>query len=144
MSKIEGGTRRENWQGMNWCRKDLRLAIYLRDGMACMWCGSAVEDGAQLALDHVVPKSRGGTDTADNLVCSCAKCNSVRQDRPASEFARVAAEYVGGATPDALLRAIRNHTRRQIKSYRKDAKAIIARRGSWRDALADASETPTT
>lgn len=31
--------RKENWQGMNWCRPATRLAIYLRDGMACTYCG---------------------------------------------------------------------------------------------------------
>lgn len=32
-------------QGMNWIRKDKRLAIYMRDGMACVYCG--------LTLDHL-------------------------------------------------------------------------------------------
>jgi len=38
-------------QGMNWIRKEKRLAIYLRDGLACGYCGQSIEDGAKLTLD---------------------------------------------------------------------------------------------
>src|SRR5438128_11454104 len=34
-------------QGMNWIRPEKRLALYLRDGLACCYCGEAVEDGAK-------------------------------------------------------------------------------------------------
>ena len=64
--------RKANWQGMNWIRQEKRLAIYLRDGMSCAYCGASVEGGAQLSLDHVKPHSRGGSNAAANLVtCSC-------------------------------------------------------------------------
>ncbi len=43
------------YQGMNFVRQDLRLAIYLRDGLACVWCGQGIEDGIKFTLDHVVP-----------------------------------------------------------------------------------------
>ena len=35
------------WQGMNFVRKDLRLAIYLRDGMACVWCAALADYAAK-------------------------------------------------------------------------------------------------
>ena len=41
------------YQGMNWIRQDKRLAIYLRDGLACAWCGNGVENGAKLPLEGV-------------------------------------------------------------------------------------------
>ena len=58
-------------QGMNWIRKEKRLAIYLRDGLACCFCGEGVEDGAKLTLDHLTPHSHGGTNGAENLATAC-------------------------------------------------------------------------
>src|SRR5690606_28285985 len=91
--------RQKAWTGVNWVRQSTRLAIYLRDGLACVWCGHAVEDGAQLALDHVRPHSKGGTNEPTNLVTACMRCNSSRGDRPVRTFARAVAEYLNhGAT----------------------------------------------
>ena len=39
----------------NWINVRRRLAIYLRDGMACVYCGSGIEDGIKMTLDHVIP-----------------------------------------------------------------------------------------
>lgn len=55
-------------QGMNWIRPTTRLAIYLRDGLACVYCGQALEDGVQLTLDHIKPWCRGGRHSPGNLV----------------------------------------------------------------------------
>jgi hypothetical protein len=130
-----------NYQGMNWIRKDARLAIYLRDGMACMWCGASLEDGAQLSLDHVTPHSKGGKNTASNLVCSCSRCNSSRGNRPAGEFAEAVAGYINhGVTAEKIIYEIKAHTATNIKPYREEAKAIIARRPDWQSALTAASE----
>lgn len=130
-----------DWAGMNWIRKDLRLAVYLRDGMACMWCGSTLEDGAQLTLDHVTPHTNGGTNEVSNLVTCCHKCNSVRADRPAAEFAAVTAAYLNhGITAAQIMDAITEHTAKAIKAYRDEAKQILSRRPSWQDALSSAGK----
>ena len=55
-------------QGMNWLRPEKRLAIYLRDGLACCYCGSGVEDGVKLTLDHLTPHSQGGTNDEEKEV----------------------------------------------------------------------------
>jgi 5-methylcytosine-specific restriction endonuclease McrA len=68
-------------QGMNWIRKEKRLAIYLRDGLACCYCGGAVEDGAKLTLDHIKCHDHGGSNDATNLVTCCHSCNSARGAR---------------------------------------------------------------
>jgi len=52
-------------------RRLSRRAVLTRDGFRCQYCGSA----KHLTLDHVVPTSRGGTNTWDNVVTSCAPCN---------------------------------------------------------------------
>ena len=124
------------WQGMNFVRKDLRLALYLRDGMACVWCGATLEDGAKLTLDHVVPHAHGGSDKPDNLVTACHTCNSVRADRPAAEFARAAAEYLNhGISAGAILAYLEGQLQIPVAPYRLQAKAIIARRPTWTAAL---------
>ena len=58
--------------------KPSRSMIYRRDGNRCQYCGST----RSLTIDHVVPKSRGGEDTWQNLVVACGPCNTKKGDRP--------------------------------------------------------------
>lgn len=48
-----------------------RKNIIKRDGYKCQYCGRK----ESLTIDHVIPKSRGGTDQWDNLVTCCSTCN---------------------------------------------------------------------
>lgn len=57
-----------------------RRAVFARDGHRCQYCGRQAEN-----LDHVVPRSRGGTHTWDNVVASCRSCNARKEDRLPSE-----------------------------------------------------------
>jgi 5-methylcytosine-specific restriction endonuclease McrA len=51
-----------------------RRNLLLRDGYRCQYCGS--EPGVRdLNVDHVLPRSRGGRDSWDNLVIACRPCN---------------------------------------------------------------------
>ncbi len=52
-------------------RRLSRRAILARDGFRCQYCGST----RHLTIDHVVPRSRGGLDSWENVVTSCAPCN---------------------------------------------------------------------
>ena len=58
-----------------------RTAVFARDGGRCVYC-----DALATSLDHVVPKSRGGPHTWDNVVSSCARCNHVKADRGIAEL----------------------------------------------------------
>ena len=116
-----------SWNGMNWIRQEKRLAIYLRDGLCCCYCGEGIESGAQLTLDHVKPHSHGGSNGAGNLVTACHRCNSARQDRPVAEFAAGVASYLG-VDAEAIVKHVRNVRRRVLPV--DEAKAMIARRGS--------------
>lgn len=53
-----------------------RQNIFKRDGHKCQYCGTH-ED---LTLDHVMPKSRGGKSSWDNLVTACRRCNAKKGD----------------------------------------------------------------
>lgn len=51
-----------------------RFNIYARDGSTCQYCGRRLPR-SELNLDHVIPRSRGGSTTWENVVCSCVACN---------------------------------------------------------------------
>ena len=53
-----------------------RRAVFARDGWTCQYCGAAAEN-----LDHVIPRSRGGTHSWDNVVAACRRCNSRKENR---------------------------------------------------------------
>src|SRR4029453_5430746 len=55
-----------------------RRVLFARDGWKCVYCGT---QGNRLTLDHVVPRSRGGTSVWENVVTSCAPCNHRKGDR---------------------------------------------------------------
>lgn len=129
-----------NTNGMNWIRQEKRLAIYLRDGITCMYCRSSVEDGAQLTLDHVVPRPKG-SNSQRNLVTCCRKCNTSKGSRPAPEFAYAVAEYInGGATTEGILKGIRSNTRKNLNPFLIEAKTMISRRGSAAKVIAARKE----
>lgn len=62
-----------------------RTAILNRDGYRCRYCGVEVVDGQNAEIDHVIPLSRGGESTLDNLVTSCAACNRRKHDKTPEE-----------------------------------------------------------
>lgn len=61
--------------------KPNRSRIYKRDGHECVYCGSK----KNLTLDHVIPKSRGGTNDWTNLVTCCSKCNRDKDNKTPDE-----------------------------------------------------------
>ena len=72
-----------------WIRVEKRLALYIRDSFACAYCGRDLRNAApaDVTLDHLLPRSTGGTNDATNLVTACRSCNSSRQDKPWVDFA---------------------------------------------------------
>lgn len=63
----------------------VRIAVYDRDGYECAYCGAETDDTSR-SLDHVMPQSRGGEHTPDNLVVCCRRCNSAKRDRTPEEM----------------------------------------------------------
>ena len=49
-----------------------RREVFIRDNYTCQYCGRQAGD---LTIDHVIPRSRGGPHTWDNLVSACKTCN---------------------------------------------------------------------
>jgi 5-methylcytosine-specific restriction endonuclease McrA len=100
-----------------WIRVNKRLAIYLRDHFQCIYCLKDLHDAdpRDVTLDHIISKSDGGSNMADNLVTSCRSCNCARGDKPLKRF-------VGKET----LKHVHRNTVRDLKPYVKLAKAILA------------------
>lgn len=59
-----------------------RKNIFLRDGYRCQYCG---RKESQLTIDHVIPKSRGGEESWNNLITACRSCNIRKGNRTPDE-----------------------------------------------------------
>ena len=61
-----------------------RRNLFARDHNRCQYCGRRFST-SELSLDHVMPRSRGGAATWENIVCACVKCNVRKGGRPPAE-----------------------------------------------------------
>jgi 5-methylcytosine-specific restriction endonuclease McrA len=59
-------------------RKITRRAVFARDRWTCQYCG---HERGSLTVDHVIPRSKGGPSTWENIVTCCAPCNRRKGDR---------------------------------------------------------------
>jgi 5-methylcytosine-specific restriction endonuclease McrA len=59
-------------------RKITRRAVFARDRWTCQYCG---HERGSLTVDHVIPRSKGGSSSWDNIVTCCAPCNRRKGDR---------------------------------------------------------------
>ena len=58
-----------------------RRGVLRRDSHRCAYCGKTAT-----TIDHVMPRSRGGADSWENLVACCLRCNNLKSDRTPSEM----------------------------------------------------------
>lgn len=102
--------------------KRVRFEIFKRDGFVCRYCG-ANPMTAVLEVDHVVPKSKGGTNDPINLVTSCFSCNSGKSNIELGE---------SRLPPSFNAEAIKEHAE-QTKAYLKAQKDMVKARASVAD-----------
>lgn len=62
----------------------LRSYVFHRDGRRCAYCGTARAE--RYELDHIIPRSRGGTNRVSNLVVSCHDCNVAKGNMSVEDF----------------------------------------------------------
>lgn len=67
-----------------------RRGVLARDRETCQYCG-AQPGRAYLTIDHVVPRSQGGTTTWENVVAACATCNHRKANRTPAQAGMVLA-----------------------------------------------------
>jgi len=95
-----------------------RRNIYARDGNRCQYCGKRFST-SELSLDHVVPRSCGGENSWQNIVCCCVKCN-VRK---------------GGRTPEDAGLTLIAKPRKPRRSPVINVKLSDAKYHSWKQFL---------
>jgi 5-methylcytosine-specific restriction endonuclease McrA len=69
-------------------KKNKIIALLLRDGCSCPYCGVKFETIEDITLDHVVPKSLGGSNSNKNLLLSCQECNGKKGNMLLTQFIR--------------------------------------------------------
>lgn len=129
------------YQGQKWITNHRRLALYLRDGLACAYCGQGIEEGVRLTLDHIEPYSAGEKpdNSSGNLVTACVSCNSSRGTRSLPEFCQAVAGYLNhGIEGKDILAYVQGQLSRPVNP--QEAKEYIARRGGFSRALATLRE----
>ena len=101
---------------------EVREYLLEKWGRRCAYCGvkGTGAGSVPLNIDHVRPRSRGGSDRISNLVVACVACNQVKDDRPIEEFL--------ADKPDVLKRVLA-----QLKAPLGDAAAVNSTRWAlWR------------
>jgi ATP adenylyltransferase len=70
----------------------LRYEVLKQAKFRCRLCGTSAEDKA-LEVDHIKPRSKGGTDDLFNLQALCYSCNSMKRDRDDTDFRDIGQSY---------------------------------------------------
>lgn len=89
-------------------RKSIRFEVFKRDSFTCQYCGRQTPQTI-LEIDHIIPKSKGGTDDINNLITSCFDCNRGK-----------------GAVPLSVLKIAHDTRKKEIERFKEKQKQIEA------------------
>ncbi len=81
-------------------RKITRRAVFARDLWTCQYCG---HERGNLTVDHVIPRSKGGASSWDNIVTCCAPCNRRKGDRLPKQARMVPAKAPKAPNPTIFI-----------------------------------------
>lgn len=84
---MRAGHKLPNWayqRGELYGQENVKMYVRARDKYTCQYCGEIMPK--RLEVDHIIPRSRGGAFTPDNLVVSCHDCNQRKGNKTAEEF----------------------------------------------------------
>lgn len=95
-----------------------RRNLFARDQNRCQYCGKRFPT-SELSLDHVIPRSQGGLNSWENIVCACVRCN-VRK---------------GGRTPNQAGLALIGPPKRPHRSPVLTIKMSDSKYASWKQFL---------
>ncbi len=104
-------------------RRISRRVLFARDDWQCAYCGS---ESHRLTLDHVVPRSRGGTSVWENVVTSCAPCNHRKGDRLLEETSMTLRKTPRPPTPVLFIRLTAEHIPDVWRRYLPGLEAAVA------------------
>jgi len=106
--------------------KKIRFEVFKRDGFKCAYCGKSPPD-VILEVDHIEPKSKGGSDEPTNLLASCFDCNRGKRDIPLEKIPPHLSENI----------EVLREKETQIKEYRRFIEKINNRIQSDIDQIQD-------
>jgi hypothetical protein len=113
-----------------------------RDGARCVWCGREPWR-TDLTAEHLVPRSRGGRTSAENLTVACRACNRRRGTRPVVAHVRSLLDEGGRPSAELLLAGLARlaeSDRRDLAAYGARQHALLARLLDERARLLDARD----
>lgn len=102
-------------------QQKLRSFIFSRSGGKCVYCGAKATE-----IDHVVPKSSGGSNSTYNLVAACRACNEKKSNLSLKEFGKLVGKDFSKIEPKALpkdaaiVQSARNYMVREISRFVAD------------------------
>jgi hypothetical protein len=104
----------------------LRYEIMRRDAFTCRYCGESAPN-VVLTVDHVMPRTLGGTNDPTNLVTACKDCNAGKGSTPPD------AETVGDVAAEALqYRSAMEQAAQQLRATRAVEETFLSRfEESW-------------
>jgi hypothetical protein len=100
-----------------------------RDGAECVWCGR-VPWRTDITAEHIVPRSRGGRTSPENLTVACRACNTRRGTRPVAAFVRTLLDEGVNPRGDSLLTGLGRlaaSDRRDLAAYGTRQLALLER-----------------
>ena len=103
------------YQQGNLYQNKLRSFIFSRSGGKCVYCGAKATE-----IDHVIPRSNGGTNSSYNLVASCKSCNQMKSNKTLKEFGKIMNKNYSHLEPKKLpkdasiVQAARNYMVKEI------------------------------
>ena len=104
-----------NYQQGNLYQQKLRSFIFNRSNDKCVYCGAKATE-----IDHVIPRSNGGTNSTYNLVASCRACNQMKSNKTLKEFGKLMGKNYSHLEPKklpkdaAIVQSARNYMIKEI------------------------------
>ena len=105
-----------DYQEGNLYQNKLRSFIFSRSGGKCVYCGAKATE-----IDHVIPRSSGGTDSIHNLIASCRACNQIKSNLTLKAFGKLGGKDFSKLEPKKLpkdasiVQIAKNYTIKKIK-----------------------------
>ena len=109
------------YQQGNLYQKELRSFIFSRSNGKCVYCGAEATE-----IDHVIPRSNGGTNSVYNLVASCKSCNQIKSNLSLKEFGNIMNKDYSHLEPKklpkdaAIVQSARNYMVKEITKLVSD------------------------
>lgn len=105
----------------------LRDFVFSRSNGKCSYCGEKAAE-----IDHIIPRSKGGTDSVNNLTASCRTCNEKKSNLSLKEFGKLVGKDFSKLEPKALpkhasiVQSAREYTIKEITKLVADTKSYDA------------------